>query len=88
MELLKKEHAQQAGLKNLNLYITAKTKNTIIICDEYSVTQIFANLIDNALKYTLKGEVQVVIDRNKKKELYVEVKDTGIGISQIFRSAF
>ncbi len=84
MEQLRKEHLQQAGLKMINLYITPVTKNSTIICDEYSVTQIFANLIDNALKYTAKGEVQIIINRNKRKQLFVEVRDTGIGISQKF----
>ena len=42
---------------------------------------IFTNLIDNAIKYTNKGEVVVSIKRNSKSQIEVEVKDTGIGIA-------
>jgi len=39
----------------------------------------FINLIDNAVKYTEKGEVSVLL-KQTDKEVIVEVKDTGIGI--------
>jgi len=56
--------------------------NTIIEADEYSTNQIFHHLIDNALKYTHKGKVEITIDRNPRNNLYVDVADTGIGIAE------
>ncbi|MGE5350735.1 MAG: sensor histidine kinase, partial [Acidobacteriota bacterium] len=51
--------------------------------DSYTVGQIFINLIDNAIKYTPKGEIAVSL-WEKDKEVYVEVADTGIGMSEEF----
>lgn len=54
----------------------------ILTTDEGKVTQIFRNLISNAIKYTESGHVQVrarVMDVNL---FAVEVADTGIGIAQ------
>ena len=81
---LYREYLVQAAAKNLNFELTALTENTFIYCDEYSVTQIFANLIDNALKYTNSGKVNIIIGQDQDKRLYVEVVDNGIGISQEF----
>lgn len=39
-------------------------------------------MIDNALKYTLEGHVEIQINRNTKGNLVVEIIDTGIGISE------
>jgi signal transduction histidine kinase len=39
-------------------------------------------LIDNAVKYTIKGKVEIVLEKNKLGIVIVEVKDTGIGISK------
>lgn len=70
--------------KNLRFNVNLNTEDTRVAADEYSLIQIFNNLIDNAIKYTSDGEINVTVDRNEKDELYVSVKDTGIGISKEF----
>jgi signal transduction histidine kinase len=57
----------------------------IISADIYTITQIFANLIDNAIKYTNNGSIEVVAYKNSANKLCVDVQDTGIGISEKFQ---
>ncbi len=67
--------------KNIDMLFTSQIKEASVLADRYTVTQIFQNLVDNALKYTHKGRVEVSVYRNPQKKICVEVKDTGIGIS-------
>ena len=57
--------------------------------DNTRINEIIMNLLTNAVKYTEKGSVTLTMEaRERKKEpedsvlLYVEVKDTGIGIKE------
>ncbi|MGK9369728.1 PAS domain S-box protein [Melioribacter sp. Ez-97] len=79
-----KEYSFYAKEKNLALIETVNTDNYIARCDEYSVSQIVSNLVDNAIKYTPSGKVELVLSRNEKDRLVVEVKDTGIGMNEDF----
>ena len=78
------EFYQRARNKNLELVYQNKSKNTLILGDRYSVNQIFLNLVENALKFTDKGKIKIIISdyRNKIK---VTVADTGVGISNEFQ---
>lgn len=51
----------------------------MVKADYYSVNQIFNNLIDNAIKYTSCGNVDITVYRNGK-DVNVDISDTGIGI--------
>ena len=51
-----------------------------IVGDEYSLTQIFDNIIDNAFKYTSEGEIKITLDKTKGK-IKISIKDTGRGMS-------
>lgn len=45
--------------------------------------QAYANLLDNALKYTPEnGDVSVTMKYNKQRKILVEISDSGIGISE------
>jgi len=79
-----KESQFAAKLKGLELKQVIKTENRLITADRYSVAQIFSNLIDNAIKYTGQGQVEVGVYRDKKNQLCVDIRDTGIGISEEF----
>lgn len=68
--------------KGLELKLISNTENKKIVVDTYSVNQIFANLIDNAIKYTARGTITITCDRNEKGELFVSVEDTGVGIAE------
>ncbi len=74
------EFKAAAKIKNLYLEIIKETNDSVTEKDLYSVTQIFANLIDNAIKFTPKGGIKIIVGRNEK--LFVSIKDTGIGISE------
>jgi len=71
--------------KNIQFGIVVKTEDTFIYADEYSVNQIFYHLIDNAIKFTPRGKVEVSIGRDSNKRLYVDVIDSGIGISDEYQ---
>ncbi|MBD0852342.1 tetratricopeptide repeat-containing hybrid sensor histidine kinase/response regulator [Maribacter arenosus] len=57
-----------------------------LMSDPLKLSQIFMNLIGNALKFTKNGEVTIKAQMVHKEEedvtLYFEVKDNGIGISK------
>lgn len=55
----------------------------IVIADRAKLEQIITNLLDNALKYTLKGKVEVRVSADKKSGMALcAVSDTGIGIAK------
>ncbi|MBU1678180.1 MAG: PAS domain-containing sensor histidine kinase, partial [Bacteroidetes bacterium] len=78
------EHINLAKSKDIELTFTSHVDKAIVNCDDYCVTQIFANLIDNAIKFTNKGKVEVSLLKNDHDEFVFEVKDTGIGMSAMF----
>ncbi|MHB8931001.1 MAG: PAS domain-containing sensor histidine kinase, partial [Melioribacteraceae bacterium] len=84
LQKLYQDHLLSAKQKGLEIIYSCKEKNTIVIADQYSITQIFSNLIDNAIKFTIKGKVEILLEKNKTGNIVVEVKDTGIGLSTEF----
>lgn len=73
--------AVKSGL--LLMYKNKATTEGKVHADEGKVQQILHNLINNALKYTKEGSIDVVIEGSKKdKEITVSVIDTGIGMSE------
>lgn len=51
--------------------------------DEGKMRQVIVNLIDNAVKYTKKGSINVSLTKDEeRKKLLVKVSDTGVGISK------
>lgn len=55
-------------------------KNKIYNGDPYVLRMIIGNLISNAVKYTNRGEVKIVVKEKEKDLIYISVSDTGIGI--------
>jgi signal transduction histidine kinase len=57
-----------------------------VTADRRLIRQVLINIINNALKYTKEGEVIVTLEENQNisgtSDIRIEVKDTGIGISQ------
>jgi PAS domain S-box-containing protein len=78
-----KEFKIPAELKKLDLVFESEIDNPVIVGDEYSIIQIFSNVIDNAVKYTNKGKVKIKICSDLNR-IIVEISDTGIGISKEF----
>lgn len=78
------EFKHDASVKKLAFGFDNFTNNSIARIDEYSTIQIFENLIDNAIKYTDKGFVKISLGRDYKNNLYVEISDSGIGMTKEF----
>jgi signal transduction histidine kinase len=82
LDSLVREFENTAKEKNLKLSISNNcVEKPIIKSDGYIVTSVFQNLIDNAIKYTNDGKIDVNIYRNEKNNYCVAIVDTGIGIA-------
>jgi two-component system phosphate regulon sensor histidine kinase PhoR len=65
--------------KQLSLVIDVKENLPPIKADLFKLEQMLINLLDNAVKYTDRGEIAVSMDVRDKR-VHIQVKDTGIGI--------
>ncbi|MBI9058207.1 MAG: PAS domain S-box protein [Labilibaculum sp.] len=73
----------KAREKGIALYIKKglTDRETNIISDESKLSKIFTNLLENAIKYTPNGFIEIGY-KLVKDELKFYVKDTGLGISK------
>jgi PAS domain S-box-containing protein len=76
------EFDSTAKSRNLKLSFEFLLKDSILKSDSNLLTDIFQNLIDNALKYTNEGEIKITAYKNDSGQICVDVKDTGIGIAK------
>ena len=67
--------------KKLEFQYTIKDKLETFIADRFKWEQVFINLVDNAIKYTEKGEIKIEVKQEEDKIIF-EITDTGNGISQ------
>jgi PAS domain S-box-containing protein len=65
--------------KKLQLVKVFETDQSVLYTDNTRVKQIFVNLLDNAIKFTEKGKITVIV-RGSGEEMTISVVDTGIGI--------
>ncbi|HMN23108.1 MAG TPA: PAS domain-containing sensor histidine kinase [Ignavibacteriaceae bacterium] len=76
-----KEFKSLSDDKGLELKFIHSKDVSFITADKYTVNQIFQNLINNAIKYTLKGYVEIYVKNLEDDKVKIEIRDSGIGIS-------
>jgi len=69
-----------ASEKNLSLFIEKDSDASLeIFADHTRIRQVMINLVNNAIKFTEKGQVRLRADR-RGNLITVSVRDTGVGI--------
>jgi len=81
LELIKGNLILLAEGKNVTLNLKTPDKLPMVESDEKKLHQVFTNIVSNAVKFTEKGSVDIIV-KNDTKNIYVDIKDTGIGISE------
>lgn len=71
--------------KNLELGSSVKNKKTVITADRDRLEQILLNLLDNSIKFTESGKIEIGIS-DEQGTHYIYVRDSGIGIPKQFIS--
>jgi signal transduction histidine kinase len=72
----------QVVAEEKGIVVTAHLDETCVAAvDSVRLRQVFANLLDNALKYTAEGGAVAVSCRAENSAIVTEFTDTGIGIS-------
>lgn len=79
-------HSPLAQEKNLELVLQhASDLPPSILGDSFRISQIFSNLVSNAIKFTESGTITVsadaVVMNNQSIRLQINVKDTGAGLT-------
>lgn len=85
--------AMQAGSKKQHIELTYAKGMDIIAVDHQLMSQVFANIIGNAIKYSPNGSKIEVSVKQNSKNVVVTIKDQGLGIpkkqhSEVFKKFF
>ncbi len=60
-----------------------KINNLPILADRTRINQAISNLLNNAIKFTDEGTIDLVIEKQgSENNVFINVKDTGSGIDQ------
>jgi len=72
--------------KNLKLNVNLNNNLPVILYGDYKrITQAITQIVNNSIKYTDEGEININVTGEKKDKnvnLIIEIKDTGIGIDE------
>jgi signal transduction histidine kinase len=74
---------KKAEISNVKLAMAPKEDIVLVEGDKERLTQVFDNILSNAIKFTKEGRITVSIERMKENDKefgVVSVKDTGSGI--------
>ncbi|HMM62266.1 MAG TPA: HAMP domain-containing sensor histidine kinase, partial [Candidatus Saccharibacteria bacterium] len=74
-------YTDEAKEKKLHLNLDLGPKVGVVHTSRLYIEELLQNLITNAIKYTKKGSVTIII-KQKANKITFAVKDTGIGISK------
>jgi signal transduction histidine kinase/CheY-like chemotaxis protein len=69
------------GATEVDLVVEEPADSLTITSDEAKIAQILRNLVSNALKFTLRGEVRVTASLAGSAMIAFRVADTGVGIA-------
>lgn len=78
-ENMLKVFEHRAKEKGIELKMEAAKDLKKIQADPFKLEQMFINLLDNAVKYTEKGEISVTVKQSESQSI-IDINDTGIGI--------
>jgi signal transduction histidine kinase len=78
---LHQKYENDAKVKKLHLNLDLGAKIDHIFVSRLYLEELLQNLITNAIKYTKKGSVNIIV-KQKDKDITFSIKDTGIGISK------
>lgn len=75
---------EDSVMKENNIDGTNGKYNITIFADKTRINQVISNLLNNAIKFTNEGTIDIVIGRKNydEKKVFINVKDTGSGIDQ------
>lgn len=89
MEDLLRSASQLAAKKNLTIHFIQDgeehyqdTDDYLIMGDYDRLRQMFLVIIDNAVKFSKEGEEIVITMNHNEKQLFVSIRDNGIGIAK------
>jgi CheY-like chemotaxis protein/anti-sigma regulatory factor (Ser/Thr protein kinase) len=82
--LIKLVTATTQLLVNPNVKLKAHLPSNLppLYSDQEKIKQVLINLLSNAAKFTHQGEINLTV-RQEGEMLYIDVSDTGIGISEV-----
>ncbi|MCM8782064.1 MAG: cell wall metabolism sensor histidine kinase WalK [Candidatus Omnitrophica bacterium] len=73
---------KQAKEKSISVSLDLPNNLPKVLADEKRLSQVFLNLLDNAIKYTPEGGSVKISASLKEKFVQIDVADTGIGIAE------
>jgi PAS domain S-box-containing protein len=81
VETIIQDYAAETKEKRIDLHMEVSQELGTVITDRHKLSQVLSNLIGNAVKFTAVGSVNVTAGALDAENWYIEVSDTGIGIS-------
>ena len=86
-DILIKNEAEKE-IKETNTKIKQDLSVLSFFCDDVSMEQVFANIIENSIKYkNPDNDPEIIIKSWEEKEkIYISFKDNGIGIPEVIKS--
>lgn len=75
------EFTSESEKKNIKLIFNPVREGLQVFGDKDKLRQVFLNLLQNAIKYTDEGTIEIIIEE-EKKFVNISIKDTGIGIPE------
>ena len=82
LQQVQKDYDEAARRKGLSLQVATSGEIDTVIGDSAKLTQILANLVGNALKFTEAGSIEVRAEPRGASRWALVVTDSGIGIPQ------